>query len=118
MKSAKEILQSHEKFHINLGLKRVKLVLALLDNPQKYLKFIHIAGTNGKGSTSKIINQILIEHFKNKGENQANRQNSRNQYGGKIINIANYFFIHSSLTTILRKDKSGIQQHPICIGYQ
>ncbi len=69
MKSAKEILQSHEKFHINLGLKRVKLVLALLDNPQKYLKFIHIAGTNGKGSTSKIINQILIEHFKNKGEN-------------------------------------------------
>lgn len=69
MKSAKEILQSHEKFRINLGLKRVKLVLALLDNPQKYLKFIHIAGTNGKGSTSKIINQILIEHFKNKGEN-------------------------------------------------
>lgn len=68
MKSAKEILQSHEKFHINLGLKRVKLVLALLDNPQKYLKFIHIAGTNGKGSTSKIINQILIEHFKNKKE--------------------------------------------------
>jgi len=35
-----------------------------LDNPQKHVKFVHVAGTNGKGSTSKIINQILIEHFK------------------------------------------------------
>ena len=65
MKTAQEILTSTNKFHINLGLKRIKLILALLDNPQRKYKIIHIAGTNGKGSTSKIINDILIEHFKN-----------------------------------------------------
>ena len=65
MKQAQQILTSCEKFHINLDLKRVKLALALLDNPQNSFKSIHVAGTNGKGSTCKIINDILIEHFKN-----------------------------------------------------
>ena len=61
MKKADEILTSHEKFHINLGLERISKILALLDNPQDNYKVIHIAGTNGKGSTSKIINEILIK---------------------------------------------------------
>lgn len=65
MKSAEEILTSVGKFRINLGLDRMEKILKLLNNPEKNLKFIHIAGTNGKGSTSKIINDILIEHFKN-----------------------------------------------------
>lgn len=65
MKNANEILTSHEKFHINLGLERITKILNLLDNPQDNKKIIHVAGTNGKGSTSKIINEILIEHFKN-----------------------------------------------------
>ncbi len=33
----------------------------MLDNPEKDLKFIHVAGTNGKGSTCAYISQILIE---------------------------------------------------------
>lgn len=61
MKNAEEILKSHEKFHITLGLERIKEILNLLGNPQKNYKIIHVAGTNGKGSTSKMINQILLE---------------------------------------------------------
>lgn len=61
----KELLTSHKKFHINLGLERISKILDLLDNPQEKYQIIHIAGTNGKGSVSKIINQILIEQFKN-----------------------------------------------------
>ena len=64
MKQAKEILTSHSKFHINLGLNRIKAVLSLLNNPQNSFKSIHVAGTNGKGSTCKMINDILIENFK------------------------------------------------------
>lgn len=60
-----ELLTSHNKFHINLGLERIQKILNLLDNPQDNYKVIHLAGTNGKGSTSKIINEILIEHYKN-----------------------------------------------------
>lgn len=64
MKQAKDILTSHSKFHINLGLNRIKTVLSLLNNPQNSFKSIHVAGTNGKGSTCKMINDILIENFK------------------------------------------------------
>lgn len=42
-------------------LSRVKRLLEMLDNPQDSLKFIHIAGTNGKGSTATMINEILCE---------------------------------------------------------
>ncbi len=46
----------------NYGLQRTERLLELLGNPHKKLKLIHIAGTNGKGSTSAILGKILIEH--------------------------------------------------------
>lgn len=64
IKEAKEILESTEKFKIELGLDRITKILKLLDNPQNNYKIFHIAGTNGKGSTSKILNDILIEEYK------------------------------------------------------
>lgn len=41
------------------GLDRMRRLLALLENPQDKLKFVHIAGTNGKGSTTVMIASIL-----------------------------------------------------------
>jgi dihydrofolate synthase / folylpolyglutamate synthase len=38
-----------------LGLDRIRLVLAALDNPQDSFRSIHVAGTNGKGSTCSMI---------------------------------------------------------------
>ncbi|MBR3697431.1 MAG: hypothetical protein IKM97_04125 [Clostridia bacterium] len=35
-------------------------IMKKLDNPEKKLKFIHVAGTNGKGSICEMLNQILI----------------------------------------------------------
>ena len=40
--------------------KFIRSILALLGSPQDKLKFVHAAGTNGKGSTCKIINNILM----------------------------------------------------------
>ncbi|WP_434309705.1 bifunctional folylpolyglutamate synthase/dihydrofolate synthase [Hominifimenecus sp. rT4P-3] len=42
-----------------LGLERTFELLEKLGNPQKELKFIHIAGTNGKGSTAAMLASIL-----------------------------------------------------------
>ena len=42
-------------------LGNVRLLCALFENPQNDLKFIHIAGTNGKGSTSSMLASILTE---------------------------------------------------------
>ena len=44
-----------------LGLERIRKLLELLGNPQKNLRFLHVAGTNGKGSTCAYLSQILIE---------------------------------------------------------
>ncbi|MBP0989895.1 MAG: hypothetical protein J5874_01770 [Oscillospiraceae bacterium] len=37
------------------GLERIKKLLELIGNPQKRLKFVHVAGTNGKGSVTSMI---------------------------------------------------------------
>ena len=41
------------------GLSRTQELLRRLGDPQKTLKFIHIAGTNGKGSTAAMLDSIL-----------------------------------------------------------
>ena len=43
------------------GLERIESLLQEMGNPQRGLKYVHIAGTNGKGSTSLIIADILIK---------------------------------------------------------
>ena len=44
---------------IKLGLKNINSFLKVCGNPHKKIKTIHLAGTNGKGSTSSIIAKIL-----------------------------------------------------------
>lgn len=41
------------------GLSRTQALLKLLGNPEKKLRFIHVAGTNGKGSTAAMLASIL-----------------------------------------------------------
>lgn len=44
-----------------LGLSRISELMTLLGEPQKKTKFVHIAGTNGKGSTAAMLASILTE---------------------------------------------------------
>ena len=48
-------------FGSNYGLERTYKLLELLDNPHGKLKIIHVAGTNGKGSTTAMITSMLKE---------------------------------------------------------
>lgn len=43
------------------GLERIRTLMTGLGNVQNELKFIHIAGTNGKGSTSCMLSSILMQ---------------------------------------------------------
>ena len=41
------------------GLDSIRALTGALGNPQDELKFIHVAGTNGKGSVSSFIGTVL-----------------------------------------------------------
>ena len=43
------------------GLERIESLLDRMGRPQDKLKFVHVAGTNGKGSTSAYISSILTQ---------------------------------------------------------
>lgn len=48
-------------------LSRAKSLIASVGNPHENLKFIHIAGTNGKGSVAQMINEMCILEGKKTG---------------------------------------------------
>ncbi|WP_246625000.1 bifunctional folylpolyglutamate synthase/dihydrofolate synthase [Fictibacillus nanhaiensis] len=49
------------KFGIKPGLKRVEWLLQRTGHPEKKVKCIHIAGTNGKGSTVEYLRSVFLE---------------------------------------------------------
>lgn len=49
------------RFGMKPGLERMKILMELLGNPQDKLSFVHIAGTNGKGSTAVMLSSILVK---------------------------------------------------------
>ncbi len=56
---ALEFIHGRERFGEYKGLDRMRELMASLGNPQDKLKFVHVAGTNGKGSTVKLIASAL-----------------------------------------------------------
>ncbi|MFV8828742.1 bifunctional folylpolyglutamate synthase/dihydrofolate synthase [Alkalihalobacterium sp. APHAB7] len=62
MKTFKEIVEFIQGRNvIQLGLENMEDFLAEIGNPHRKLKIIHIAGTNGKGSTLNFIREMLLE---------------------------------------------------------
>lgn len=54
-----KVIGQRARFGSHLGLERIELLCNLLDNPQDKLQFVHVAGTNGKGSVSAYLAQVL-----------------------------------------------------------
>lgn len=54
-----EYIHSLSRFGKKAGLDNIRMLLEYLDNPQDELNCIHVAGTNGKGSTSYLIANVL-----------------------------------------------------------
>jgi len=53
----RKLAEGEEPFNLNA----IRRLLSLLGDPQKDLRFVHIAGTNGKGSTTAFLSSILTE---------------------------------------------------------
>ena len=94
-----------ELFSLRTGKRReniddLKLIYALLGKPCDAVKVIHIAGTNGKGSTATFLENILLEAGYNVGKFTSPhilRYNERILYNRQMIDdeeiVENYFFL-------------------------
>ena len=94
-----------ELFSLRTGKRReniddLKLIYALLGKPCNSVKVIHIAGTNGKGSTATFLENILLEAGYNVGKFTSPhilRYNERILYSRQMIDdeeiVENYFFL-------------------------
>jgi dihydrofolate synthase/folylpolyglutamate synthase len=58
---ALSFLYGLQRFGMKLGLERIRATLARLGNPQEAFTSIHVAGTNGKGSTCFFLERMLRE---------------------------------------------------------
>lgn len=56
---AMDYIKNYRSTGISLGLDRMKELCFRLGNPENRLAFVHVAGTNGKGSTAAYISSIL-----------------------------------------------------------
>lgn len=65
--SALDWLYSTQLYGIKLGLENLHKLLAALDLPGESMKFIHVAGTNGKGSTCAFMHSVLKASGMNAG---------------------------------------------------
>jgi len=56
---ARRWIDSRQRFGVRPGLERITALCRLLGDPQKQLRFVHVAGTNGKGSTCSMLASVL-----------------------------------------------------------
>lgn len=54
-----ERIHEFDRFGINLGMERLRELLKRLGDPQDGMRYIHVAGTNGKGSVCKFLESSL-----------------------------------------------------------
>lgn len=93
------------------GLDRTKELLKRLGDPQKSLKFVHVAGTNGKGSTCAMLGAILSEAGYKAGlypSPYIEDFRERIEINGKMIpknELAN-------ITEIVSKEADVMEDHP------
>ena len=66
-REALDYIHGMNRFGIKLGLENTITLLALLGNPQERMQFIHVAGTNGKGSVSAYLASVMEASGKKTG---------------------------------------------------
>ena len=94
-----------------LGLERTRELLERMGNPQNKLKFIHVAGTNGKGSTCAMLAHTLALAGYRTGlyiSPFINRFNERMQINGKSIDDAEL----ADITKYVRPFADAMADHP------
>lgn len=93
------------------GLSRTRELLRRIGDPQKYLKFVHIAGTNGKGSTAAMLSSVLRAAGCRTGlytSPYITCFNERMQVNGEMISDGEL----AEITEFVRPHAEAMEDHP------
>ena len=111
-REALSFVHSRQKFGSRPGLDSIRRITELCDNPQRDMRFIHIAGTNGKGSISTMLSNILIESNKKAGlyiSPYVIDFRERIQINGEMISKADFARIITFLAPFVKRvDSEGL----------
>ncbi len=94
-----------------LGLERISELLSRLGNPQAELRYVHVAGTNGKGSISAMLASVLKKAGLKTGlftSPYLSRFNERMQINGKMIEDATV----AALVEEIKPIADAMDEHP------
>ena len=110
-KEALAYLNAVEFFGSKPGLERMAAMLDALGNPQDGMKFVHVAGTNGKGSCAAMTASVLKAAGYKTGlytSPYLYRFNERMQIGGKEIEDD----VLAELVTRVKPIAEAMEDHP------
>lgn len=96
-------------------LKRIEYLLELLDNPQNSLNVIHVAGTNGKGSTCAMLESILRHSGYSVGlytSPHLERYNERIKFNGTDIDDTDFCKLTQYIAQKCNDMVKAGKQHP------
>ena len=107
--------------NIKFGLERIKTLLKALDNPQKNYQILHVAGTNGKGSTCTFLDSICRESGLRSGKFISPHLNSireRIVINNKIINKYDFIYLEKkvSIAALTLIDKPSFFEHILAMA--
>ena len=106
---------------VKLGLERMYILFTKMDFPNKKLKGIHIAGTNGKGSTSAICESLLIAYGNKTGLNTSPHlidYTERFRVNGKMISVDNLMALYHRYSDLFEDCDASFFEITTALAFQ
>ncbi|MCD8174844.1 MAG: bifunctional folylpolyglutamate synthase/dihydrofolate synthase [Phascolarctobacterium sp.] len=106
-------LENLGKFGIKLGMERIECLLKRLGNPERKIKTVHVTGTNGKGSVTSMIIDILLAADLKAGKfisPHLLKYNERISVSGQDISDADF----AAIITSVKEAADNIVENGLC----
>jgi len=116
-----QFLYDLQRFGIKAGLENTRALLSSLGNPEKRLRCIHIAGTNGKGSTAAMIASVLTASGYRTGlytSPHLNDFSERMRIDGEPISQHTVVSLIQRLQPIIRRRKATFFEATTAMAFQ
>ena len=112
---AKAFLEDCNQYKGEISLEPLKKMLAILGNPQDQLKFVHVAGTNGKGSVCAYLDSMLRAGGYKVGlftSPHLVKINERFKINGEMISDERFVKAFEEVQKIIKKAQEDGLDHP------